>query len=184
MLQDMLPLSLKGSWGYESTTILSNALSQWLFEPGSLTQKLKLSCQQFKVQVLVKNTRLLTEDEAALFGCSEQMVQVREVLLYCDDKPWVYAQTLMPLSDVPESVKKLTTLGDQPLGEVIFNEPNMTRSRIEVVKFDRDSDVYMLAQKIGQLAHQPMWGRRSCFCVDGYSLLVAEVFLPSSGAYK
>jgi chorismate--pyruvate lyase len=183
MLQDMLPLSLEGNWGYQPSEILPDALAQWLFAPGSLTQKLKANCQQFKVEVLAKNTRALSKDEATLFGCEQQQVQVREVLLYCDDTPWVYAQTLMPLSAMPESVKRLTMLGNQPLGEVIFNEPGMTRSRIEVAQFDVHSDVVTLADKIGQTFKESMWGRRSCFHVEHYSLLVTEVFLPDSGAY-
>jgi chorismate--pyruvate lyase len=183
MLQDILPLSLQGSWDHEPSAILSDTLSHWLFESGSLTQKLKCHCEQFRVEILAKSTRQLSADEAILFDCQPQNVQVREVLLYCDQVPWVYAQSLMPLSAVPESVKKLTTLGNQPLGEVIFNEPGMTRSRIEVAEFDSQSDVAILSGQIGQPTGKSLWARRSCFTIDGYSLLVAEVFLPDSGAY-
>lgn len=183
MYQDLLPLSLQGDWCGESKTPIAQHLSQWLFEPGSLTQKLKDNCTTFSVKILAKSERLLTEDESALFGCAIQRIQVREVLLYCDEKPAVYAQSLMPLSDLPQSVVKLTTLGEKPLGEVIFNEPGMTRSDIEICSFDGQSDVALLSERIGQPVSHELWGRRSCFHIDGYALLVCEVFLPQSRAY-
>lgn len=184
MFQDFLPLSIQGDWRTASTTPLRQNLSQWLYEPGSLTQKLKSGCQSFKVKILAKSERLLTKDEALLFACEQQKVQVREVLLYCDDLPHVYAQSLMPLKTVPPSVKKLTTLGEKPLGEVIFNEPGMTRSEIEVCPFDQNSDVAVLAERIGLGVNHTLWGRRSCFHIDGYALLVSEVFLPDARAYR
>lgn len=183
MYQDILPLSLEGDWRTEPSKGLTDTLSQWLFEPGSLTQKLKDNCTVLRVQILAKHLRPLNTSELALFGCEQQQVQVREVLLYCDDVPWVYAQTLMPLADVPESVVKLTTLGEKPLGEVIFNEPGMTRSAIEVAEFDANSPVAILAEDIKQSVEHSLWARRSCFTVDGYSLLVAEVYLPCAAAY-
>jgi chorismate--pyruvate lyase len=184
MNQDFLPLSLEGDWCNEPSKLITEHLSQWLFESGSLTQKLKQNCDRFNVQILAKQERLLSEGEIKLFKCQQQTVQVREVLLHCDDIPWVYAQTLMPLADVPPSVVKLTTLGEKPLGEMIFKEPGMTRSTIEIAEFDLNSDVAALATDIGQTVVESLWARRSCFTVDGYSLLVAEVFLPLAGAYK
>ncbi len=183
MYQDILPLSLEGDWRSEPVKPITDTLSGWLFESGSLTQKLKNNCASFRVKILAKHERELSEGELALFDCKQQAVQVREVLLYCDDKPWVYAQTLMPLANVPESVVKLTTLGEKPLGEMIFNEPGMTRSLIEVTQFDLQSSVAMLAAEVDKKPTHPLWARRSCFTVDGYSLLVAEVYLPCAAAY-
>lgn len=183
MYQDLLPLSLEADWRSEPSKSITDRLSQWLFEPGSLTQRLKNHCQVFEVKILGKHQRLLNDVELALFGCQQQLVQVREVLLYCDHIPWVYAQTLMPLEYMPESVVKLTTLGEKPLGEVIFNQSGMTRSAIEVAEFVPRSVVAQLAEQLDIHVSESLWARRSLFCVDGYSLLVAEVFLPCAKVY-
>lgn len=184
MFQDLLPLSIAGDWKSTAVSPISDNLSQWLFESGSLTQKLKSHCREFSVKILAKSERMLTEDEMLLFGCEQQTVQVREVLLYCDEKPAVYAQSLMPLSQLPDSVVKLVKLGEKPLGEVIFNEPGMTRSEIEVCPFDGQSEVAVLSERIGLPVSHTLWGRRSCFHIDGYALLVCEVFLPGARAYS
>ncbi len=182
MYQDLLPLSLQGDWRDAPVVPLSPHLSQWLFEPGSLTQKLKSHCNAFRVQILAKSERMLGGEELGLFTSQRQKVQVREVVLYCDDEPWVYAQSLMPLGETC-AAKKLTALGEKPLGEVIFSEPGMTRSAIEVCRFADGSDVTLLAQQMGLSVNHSLWGRRSCFKLDDYELLVCEVFLPGARAY-
>ncbi|MFT4925384.1 MAG: chorismate--pyruvate lyase [Phenylobacterium sp.] len=196
-----LPLSLETHWCNESSALAyveaSTAKSapkgaglwQWLFEQGSLTQKLKQHCSAFSVKILSKQQRNLSAKELIRFGYNSVdakpvIVQVREVLLYCDGKPWVYAQTLMPLEVMPPSVVKLTTLGEKPLGEVIFNEPGVTRSEIEVAEFSPQSEVAKLAAEVDKVSERSLWGRRSMFTLDGYSLLVAEVFLPCAGVYQ
>jgi chorismate--pyruvate lyase len=184
MSQLSLPLSLEADWCNEPSQLITGNLSRWLFEQGSLTKKLKSQCVDFRVEVLSKQERSLTLKELPLFGHRQQAVQVREVLLYCDDVPWVFAQTLMPLSMIPQALVKLLELGEKPLGEVIFNEPGAIRSAIEVAEFDRHSVVAALAGEVDKPTDALLWARRSMFTLEGYSLLVAEVFLPSAAVYQ
>lgn len=194
MFEKFLPLSIEGEWCTDATklpsAVVGPQLLEWLFENGSLTQKLKSHCTEFSVKVLAKNERLMTPCECATFGAvqhsiSEPMrVQVREVLLYCDGLPWVYGQTLMPLDNVPDSISQLITLGEKPLGELIFNQPGVKRSELEVTYFTPDAPIAMLAEQLNQPVGAGLCGRRSLFSLDGYSLLVAEVFLPLSGLYS
>jgi len=41
----------------------------------------------------------------------------------------------------------------------------------------------MPASQFGMGGNQTLWGRRSLFTLDNYSMIVAEVFLPASPAY-
>lgn len=198
MFKKFLPLSIEGDWRANVSAlpdaIVSPILLNWLFENGSLTQKLKSHCNEFSVKVLAKhqrfmtpceiNTMLAAEHKGSDADFAKQLVQVREVLLYCDDVPWVYAQTIMPLTDVPCSVEQLIVLGEKPLGEIIFNQPGVKRSDIEVVYFEPDAQVCQLALQLNQSVEHGLCGRRSMFSLDGYSLLVAEIFLPFSGLYS
>lgn len=184
MLTVSLPLSLEADWRNEPPQPIAENLSQWLFESGSLTQKLKQHCSEFRVEILSKQLRRLSPAQLPLFAHHALTVQVREVLLYCDGLPWVFAQTLMPMSDIPQSVMKLVELGEKPLGDLIFNDPGVVRSSIEVAQFDGDSIVAQVAAEVGKPAEHPLWARRSMFVLDDYSLLVAEVFLPQAGCYQ
>lgn len=89
----------------------------------------------------------------------------------------------MPLDHIPPAIDKLISLGEKPLGEVIFNEPGVVRSAIEVAEFAADSHIAQLAAEVDKIAEHSLWARRSTFTLDGYSLLVSEVYLPSAKVY-
>ena len=58
-------------------------------------------------------------------------------------------------------LKRLRTLNDRPLGELLFQDPFLVRQQLEIT---RSGD---------------FWGRRSLFYSHHRPLLVAEFFLPA-----
>ena len=109
---------------------------------------------------------------------------MREVLLYCDEVPQVFARSLLPLSSLTGEQQQLAHLGTQSLGQVLFNHPDLVRKKIEVAAFDQQSSVAKIAEHLSLKVLQPMWGRRSVFVLDAKPLMVAEVFLPGAFAYQ
>lgn len=192
MFEKYLPLSIEGDWCTSTTKlpqrVVTPKLLDWLLENGSLTQKLKNHCGEFSVKVLAKNECMMTPQQSAVFTdaghATTKRVQIREVLLYCDGVAWVYGQTLMPLDGVPKSINQLITLGEKPLGELIFNQPGVKRSELEVAYFDSNAPISHLAEQINQPVVHGLCGRRSLFSLDGYSLSVSEIFLPAAGLYS
>ncbi|WP_350609556.1 chorismate lyase, partial [Pseudoalteromonas sp. 41-MNA-CIBAN-0057] len=77
----------------------SSAEQEWLFEPHSLTAKLKSQSQRFAVKVLSEQKVNLSQPQQALLSNEVNTVLNREVLLLCDDKPVVYAQSWLPISN-------------------------------------------------------------------------------------
>ena len=113
-----------------------------------------------------------------------EKVLVREVLLYCDDKPQVFARSLLPLSSLTGEEQALTNLGTQSLGQVLFNNPSLERKVIEVAAFDLNSSVGKLSQNLQLNFTHTLWGRRSIFILENKPLMVAEVFLPGAFSYQ
>jgi chorismate--pyruvate lyase len=111
-------------------------------------------------------------------------VLVREVLLYCDDKPQVFARSLLPLSSLTGAEQALADLGSQSLGQVLFNNPSLERKVIEIAEFDLTSSVGKLADNLQLNITHALWGRRSIFVLENKPLMVAEVFLPGAFAYQ
>jgi chorismate--pyruvate lyase len=118
---------------------------------------------------------------------------VREVILYCDNVPQVFARSLLPLTSLTGKEQALASLGEQPLGQVLFNNASLRRQRLEVSSFNGDSSVAILAKDLFNKSHtqyssellMPMlWGRRSIFMLENKPLMVAEVFLPEAFAYQ
>ena len=81
---------------------------------------------------------------------------VREVELLGKGKVVVFARSLIPLSD---DTKEILKIGSKPLGEVLFNNPNIKRGAMQITQ-------------IGNI-----WGRRSTFTIGKTPLLVSEFFM-------
>ena len=180
------PITLAGQWQSPSDERFSELpvpLKDWLLDEGSLTARLKSRCDNFKVKVIGEQQQLCSAAEACNLIKVGEPILVREVILYCDDVPQVFARSLLPLASLTGKEQVLGNLGEQPLGQVLFNNPSLQRLQLELSSFSADSSVAILATKLTEIAKQELWGRRSIFMLDNKPLMVAEVFLPDAFAY-
>jgi chorismate--pyruvate lyase len=141
----------------------------WLFDSGSLTARLlEASDGDLRVRVLRQRLEVPKFSERQRLSLGERRrALVREVVLYGGGQPWIYARSILPLTTLTGRLRKLRQLSNQPLGELLFNDPSMRREPVQFACFGSVSS--------GDVA---IWGRRSVFTLDNKPLLVAEVFLP------
>lgn len=181
----LFPVQMVANWQPPEAFTIPNSLRDWLLDPSSLTARLKCHGQQFRVQVLGQRVQACDAAEANDDVIAGEQVLVREVLLYCDDIPQVFARSLLPLRSLTGAQQQLAHLGTQSLGQVLFNHPDLLRKKIEVATFYEHSSVANLANYLAlKTMEQPLWGRRSVFVLDAKPLMVAEVFLSGAVAYQ
>ena len=151
-------------------------LGPWLIDNGSLTRKLvALSKDQFKVQVLRQELATPGAAEAnALKMIQQTPVMIREVVLKGRGRPWVFARSILPMTTMTGRLAGLRTLSNQPLGELLFQDPSMTREPLEAACLPARILSVPAALAAGD---EPLWARRSVFFLDPKPLLVSEVFL-------
>lgn len=131
------------------------------------------------MEVLAEEWGKPDHSEAKLLGIPmSQKVLLRQVHLKCSDKLYVYARSVIPLSTLQGKHQRLQYLGDKPLGEYLFSNPTLKRSKIEWGKLTRSSSLFNIAMANQPETDEPVWGRRSLFQIDTKSLLVSEFFLP------
>lgn len=162
--------SLDAHWQPGTRVLSPAALSPWLLEPASLTARLKARSERFRLQLLAESTQVLPDFLKPCFAQRVSDCVCREVLMWCNDMPAVYAQSWLPLQSVKQ-INALTALGEQPLGELLFQFPDVERSPIEIAQLG-------LVNSIAPISAGEYWARRSVFSVAKQPLLVAEVFLP------
>ena len=182
----LFPVKLICHWQEPVTYNIPEYLLNWLVEPSSLTARLQSHCSDFRVELLGQQIELCQHYEANDFIKLGEQVLVREVLLYCDDVPQVFARSLLPLSTLTDDEQQLAELGNKPLGQVLFNNPSLERKNLTIAAFDQSSTVGRLVKDllIDVDAEFIMWGRSSLFFVHHKPLMVAEVFLPQAYAYQ
>uniref|UniRef100_A0A486XLM4 Probable chorismate pyruvate-lyase n=1 Tax=Rheinheimera sp. BAL341 TaxID=1708203 RepID=A0A486XLM4_9GAMM len=165
-------ISLDAHWQDAAKLSLPVQLAGWILEPASLTARLKQHCQQFRVQLLNERAeRLPAFLQPVLAGTVE--AQLREVILWCDDKPCVYAQSWLPQHTI-NTLTPLAELGERPLGDYIFQQPGLIRGSINAAIFELSGSALTAFGAKGL-----SYARRSVFQLNGLPLLVAEVFLPA-----
>lgn len=169
------------NWHTPLLQSLPVTLRDWLTDTGSLTRLLQQSCQEsFSVALLDNQWQRPLPDEAKLLRQPlSQLAFQREVHLMDGNTPQIYARTLVPLRTYIARKQRFDALGNQSLGEMLFNEPSLKRGPLQVACLRPGQFLFEMASK--RLSYQPdlLWARRSCFYVGDKNMLVNEVFLPS-----
>ncbi len=150
----------------------------WLFDSGSLTQRLlDASYGDLSVNVIKQQFQVPSLSERHALGLPDrQQAMIREVLLCGVGRPWVFARSVLPLTTLTGRLRKLRQLDNQPLGALLFADPSMTREPVQVACVNSDNNK-LPCRSVSE--ENCIWGRRSVFRLDKKPLLVAEFFLPS-----
>ncbi len=184
MRNHLSPISLSASWNLPAPDQpCSQKARSWLYDQSSLTEKLEALCQDFYVQIRQQTTLSASSPFLSGYFGKEAQVLLREVFLYCDATPVIFAQTEIPLSTLTEQQAQLAEIGSQSLGKILFQEPSMQRGAIEVTQFSDNPQLQSLCRSINQNAEQALWARRSLFYLHDKPLLVSELFLPAAAIY-
>lgn len=155
-------------------------MAPWLFDRGSLTRRLQMvSPQDFRVELVKQSWQRPMLNESVRLGVSpDRLALVRQVYLFCHDRPVVYARTVIPVSTLSGAERRLACLGNRPLGAVLFAAPNMSRDEVEVACIRPGQRIFTRATQVLNPEPDAIWGRRSVFYLSRKPLLVSEVFLP------
>ena len=169
------PVGLAVDWQAPSGITIPNAqLKNWLLDTGSLTERVQSLSDHFSLELIGQRTQIPHDNELSLLhNNGNTSYQAREILLCGNHQPWVFARSIIPQALVDS---ELSDLGREPLGKRLINDTRFTRSQFQLCTAQ--------ASQFGINSDQTLWGRRSLFTLDNYSMIVAEVFLPHSPAYS
>ena len=178
------PIGISSLWAEpDQFTIPNLCLNNWLLDTGSLTERLQSQCSLFHLTLIGQRQAEITLEEfervrapGQLFN--SQQWQVREVLLWGDNQPWVFARSIIPQKLCENDFVDLNT---KPLGQLIFNDKRFKRMPFEVTNMCCSQD--FLAQ-LHISSKMNLWGRRSVFRFENLNMTVSEVFLPNCPAYQ
>ena len=154
-------------------------LAVWLRDRGSLTQRIRRHSEHFAVHPLRSGLAHIASDEAALLGVAPQrLAWSREVFLYADGRPVVFAHSACARQHLCGAWAAVRNLGDRPLGALLFAHPLVERKPLHYKVLRSDHPLYQRAATALGDPPRRLWARRSLFYLHDTPLLVTEVFLP------
>ena len=170
-----------GDWRSQRLREVPPGLPNWLLDSGSLTRRVVQACGEgcFRVRLLHQGWGAPLNSERRLLRTRRGvMMLIREVELLCDERPWVFARTLIPATSLQRSVRRLTQLGERPLGAVLFSDPKVHRGVTQIARLLPKHPLFQAACAHVETMPETLWGRRTLFTLSGRPLLVNEIFLP------
>lgn len=151
----------------------------WLIDNGSLTRALKRRCPELRVMRLRQGPGIPHRDEHRPLKLQlRRLCLIRDVLLTCAGRPLVYAHSVIPLDGLAGPWRNLSRLGNRPLGEALFADPQVVRGPLQFIRLDDRHPLYRAAIRHINGKPRALWARRSVFARDDHPILVSEVFLP------
>lgn len=166
-------------------------LRRWLRLGGSLSAHLQSLGARFEVQRLSQRVdRLLPGERQSLGVRHGTRCVVREVVLRVDGRPLVFARSVAQARTLNGPWRSLGGLGSQPLAQLLFDAPQVSRSVLCRLRLPGAgpwgrllADRWRVAT--GHAWREPVaWGRHSVFCKAGMALRVTEIFAPEMQAIR
>ena len=162
------------------TPLIANRYRCWLTEKGSLTARLQLNYPDFFVKpVSVSYVKPSAEEASLLHEPRNVVAQVREVFLYGNGAPLVFAHSVLPRKSLQGQWRNLGRLGNKPLGATLFANPKVKRTPLAYKKLSAQHVLYQTATNDMKAKPAYLWARRSVFSLNCASIMVIEVFLPN-----
>ena len=101
----------------------------WLRDHGSLTQRIRQRCAEFNVRNVCDRLMAAAHDETALLGLPpRQLIYTREVFLIADNRPVVFAHSVVSPQHLRGAWQALQRLGKRPLAALLFAHPLVQRA--------------------------------------------------------
>ena len=152
------------SWMAEtkSLEVQNKEILSWLNEPGSITSRIK-SFSNFRLKLLRDGPGEVDtfEDDLVISNYDEN--NIREVVLYSDEEPLIYAKSIIPLETIRLGLGILGNLKENPLGDILFSNPEIKKKYMLFAKFESNKKIFC--------------GRKGIYTVKGYPFSVCEIFL-------
>ena len=142
---------------------LTNAeIKSWLLEQGPITKRIK-SIAEFRLELIQDELSDATDDEILFLKIASEEIRIREVILYGNENPMVFARTIIPNTTIEKGLKELGKIGNKPLGDILFEKDIFSKEDIVFATFKDEESLF--------------WGRKIKYTVKDQPFSVMEVFL-------
>ena len=141
---------------------VSDEAKSWLLEKGPITKRIK-SVKKFRLELIQDKVANVEKVDKTFINSKSRKIRVREVVLFGNSKPMVFARTIIPNTTIEKGFAELGTLGESPLGDILFKKDIFIKENVAYASFRHEKKIF--------------WGRKTKYTVKDLPFSVMEVFL-------
>ncbi|MEJ6767209.1 MAG: chorismate lyase, partial [Gammaproteobacteria bacterium] len=113
---------------------VSDEAKSWLLEKGPITKRIK-SVKKFRLELIQDKVANVEKVDKTFINSKSRKIRVREVVLFGNTKPMVFARTIIPNTTIEKGFAELGTLGESPLGDILFKKDIFIKENVAYASF-------------------------------------------------
>ena len=155
---------------------IDGKLKYWLLDMKSLSYRIRNIAKLEIIPVEIRGSNIFVNEKKIFGNIKSEHLYLREVLIYADKLPIMYARTILPSKYLRGFWHKIKNLNNKPLADIVFERRMIRRSRF---KFKKPSinDNFSKRIKMFDLKNTKILAtRQSTFKNKNEKVLLTEVF--------
>ena len=155
---------------------IENQLKFWLLDVKSLSYRIR-NIAKLEIVPIDARTSKIFLNEKKIFGYKKsEYLYLREVLIYADNLPIMYARTILPSRCLRGFWHKIKKLNNKPLADIVFRKKHIARSRFQFKKSSINDDFTKRIATFDLKNTNILATRQSTFKNRNEKVLLTEVF--------
>ena len=148
----------------------------WLLDMKSLSYRIRKIAKLEIVPIEARTSKIFL-NEKKIFGYKKsEHLYLREVLIYADKLPIMYARTILPSRCLKGFWHKIRKLNNKPLADIVFRRNFIVRSRFQFKKSSTNDDFTKRIINFNLKNTNILATRQSTFNNRNEKVLLTEVF--------
>ena len=156
---------------------MRNGLNDWVKDKGSLSNRIK-SIALFEITELKTSPIKIFNNEKAFFGKKKESdLYLREVLIFANKIPVIYARTVIPKKYLRGFWREIKRLRNSLLSEIVFDKKDIVRSDFVFNELSINDNLTKRLNLLSINYQSILVERQSYFMHGRENVLLTEVFL-------
>lgn len=160
---------------------IPNEIQSWFLYSGSTTQWLREHTKN-RVTFDCWDQRWLlplAEESDYLKISHDETAFIRKIDFSLSKKYLNTCRAIIPMKTLKNGGEILLTVGHRPIGEILFKDPHLQRTHLEVAKVSATHPYFQQACHCSSTLPEYLWARRSQLIYRDNPLAIIEIFLPA-----
>ena len=155
---------------------IDSKLKFWLLDMKSLSYRIRNIAKLEIIPFETRGSNIFLNEKKVFGNIKSENLYLREVLIYADKLPIMYARTVLPSKFLRGYWNKIKKLNNKPLADIVFDRKMIMRSDFKFKKPSINDDFSRKIKMLNLKNTKILATRQSTFKNKNEKVLLTEVF--------